>query len=208
MRMFMNNIFLKMLAVACLFIGFTACHLFIGEPRVFIDKNETIKHFQKNRLLFQQAVNRIEYNEGLLSFGFRHWDINNIYWNDFLLKPSGNKYEISVNNKVLAKNKSFDEVAKLAGTTAVELSWWINIANKLQITDISIMGTSRPAEEQYVEICLKGSKYSSYGFIYIPEGHLSVLYPDSNVDDDPGYPYTYIYRIKGRWFYFEGEGWG
>jgi hypothetical protein len=189
-----------MLCLACCCVG-------LGEARYFSNETKCIQHFQSNKRLFEQAVERWQGVSGANAFEFHRWDDNALVWNDTEIKPTKDGYDVIRSGRVLAERIDFDHASASAGISADELRWWMNVSQTLQLYWISNIGTKLPSDQRYIEVSLRGSERGPYGFIYVPEGHTAAyetfLYEAER--NQPPLTYTKLDHVEGRWFYFEGK---
>src|SRR5437763_7992296 len=92
----------------------TSCVLPVGEPHYFANETESIRHLEKNKSLFQQAVERWQSVNSTGTFEFYRWDSNSFTWNDTEIKPAKDGYyQVIKNRKVLAERTDFNHAASI-----------------------------------------------------------------------------------------------
>jgi hypothetical protein len=80
----------------------------------------------------------------------------------------------------------------------------VQLARELRVSDISAVAAAAPPKEQWVEFRLAQRLLTStYGLIFVPEGHDLALNIARAQVDSPPHGVRFIHSIEGRWFYFD-----
>lgn len=80
----------------------------------------------------------------------------------------------------------------------------VQLARELRLSAINTGGTTLPLKEQWVDFRLTQRLLTStYGFIFVPEGHDPAFNYFNGAVDSPPHGVRLIRPIEGRWFYYD-----
>jgi hypothetical protein len=168
--------------------------------RYFADERSSAQYLKTHEAEFEHIAE--EWNSSAANHIsiFCNFSAGNYRWENTFIRETNDGFSVETDQG--KKNaKSLEDAAMVAGISYAALSHWMDVTTRDNIYCL------RDGDNSTVELLLKGSEWSPYGFRYAPKGNPAALHFLENavsvgrVDNTD----TKMKYLSGRWFYFEAK---